>query len=620
MDRELLEYLLKIKNNHDYWFVTKQTLSDFYFVFLISEILYNFRKKGKNEKYPSYYTKSFSKISEFYPEYSKQTLSYETYRNTKIAQFFGLVSGDSKYNKCIATEAFTTIKSYVSTKLDLEFYSKIIERQLEKIVLNRTDLTESNSAIHLHPIIFIYKVCLELYKKTDSSIISFTELCVFIIRCKQYNDWKKCVELIILSRNYKNDKDYRNLVCEIMNTNSVKEIRFDSLFRNLSHLKYSDERKKEQRTVSLNDIKYINEIIEIYENAKIFERSYEESIKLLESSQYFKGYIDDGMEEKMDKNLILYGPPGTGKTYQTVIYAVSAIENKPYTILRNENYNDILSKYREYEDKGYIKMCTFHQSFGYEDFVEGIKPDLSADDIKYIIESGIFKEFCEIDTKGVHKVFIIDEINRANVSKVFGELITLIEPNKRLGANEEKKVVLPYSKKEFGVPSNLTIIGTMNTADRSITPLDSALRRRFEFIEILPDFNLFANVLIDNLNIEEMFDKINERIAVLYDREHAIGHAFLLELLEVPTLNKLSHIYKNRIIPLLQEYFYDDYEKIRLVLADNKKEKEEQFIQVIDINSNTIYEDGMDYDESNKQYIINADAFNNINSYEKIYK
>lgn len=280
------------------------------------------------------------------------------------------------------------------------------------------------------------------------------------------------------------------------------------------------------------------------------------------------------------------------------------------------------------------EFVTFHQSFSYEDFIEGIKPKLEDGEtnLDYEIKDGVFKKLClkaEIDSNNNYAIFI-DEINRGNVSSIFGELITLIEPDKRLEGENPLKVRLPYSKKEFGVPSNLYIIGTMNTADRSVEALDTALRRRFSFEEMMPQTELLTpsalyckllwkhkNIEWDDepfvseekdlfdllgvtqpflderkliwdemkkentpeklnyfdnyhenftgINLKTLLETINNRIEVLLDRDHFIGHSYFIN---VTSLEDLENTFKNNIIPLLQEYFYNDYEKIALVLGE----------------------------------------------------
>jgi hypothetical protein len=217
-------------------------------------------------------------------------------------------------------------------------------------------------------------------------------------------------------------------------------------------------------------------------------------------------------------------------------------------------------------------FTTFHQSFAYEDFVEGIKPNLNNDggtsELSYQIENGIFKDLClraQSDPDNNYAIFI-DEINRGNVSAIFGELITLIEPDKRLGATNEIKVRLPYSKTEFGVPKNIDIIATMNTADRSVEALDTALRRRFSFKEVMPQPSLLKDIQFEGFNLKEVLETINQRIAFLLDRDHTIGHSYFLDI-SSGDQKALKRVFKNKVIPLLQEYFYHDYEKIALILG-----------------------------------------------------
>ena len=337
--------------------------------------------------------------------------------------------------------------------------------------------------------------------------------------------------------------------------------------------------------------------------------------------------------DQISLNTILYGPPGTGKTYKSVIYAVAICEGyDDIQDIETEPFEDILKRYRNLKNEGRIAFTTFHQSYGYEEFIEGIKPELNADDesksISYVIEPGVFKSFCAAAKEHPDErfAFIIDEINRGNISKIFGELITLIEDTKRAGVPEAMEATLPYSKESFSVPDNVYIIGTMNTADRSIAMIDTALRRRFEFVEMMPDTAVLTNLGIDkikindeDLNIAKMLEIMNKRIEYLYDREHTIGHAFFTTLKNDASIESLEDVFKRKVIPLLQEYFYEDYEKIRLVLGDNGKEQKYQFI-VEEARENELFNGKTDFDLPDVRYKIQDDAFMKIESYKQIGK
>ena len=276
-----------------------------------------------------------------------------------------------------------------------------------------------------------------------------------------------------------------------------------------------------------------------------------------------------GQEKFCPPNTIFYGVPGTGKTYLTKAYSVAICGNKTVaeaiqsydSEFISEIYDAIKSEYNQLKDEGRIKFVTFHQSYSYEDFIEGLKPTLTNGNISYEIKAGVFKKFCDdARNKNCNCVFIIDEINRGNISKIFGELITLIEDDKR----EELYVTLPYSQEEFTVPKNVYIIGTMNTADRSIALLDTALRRRFNFVEMMPRPELLSEN-VDGVNLRGLLEGLNTRIETLYDRDHLIGHAYFIKC---ETLADIAEVFCNKIIPLLQEYFFDDYEQIQKVLGD----------------------------------------------------
>lgn len=303
------------------------------------------------------------------------------------------------------------------------------------------------------------------------------------------------------------------------------------------------------------------------------------------SSQGAK-FINRSRDINTFTNVILYGPPGTGKTYKL------------------QDYKSNLER----DDDCY--MVTFHQSFSYEEFIEGIKPEMiseesvgeqkSGGEIRYIIESGIFKKACDaaavkagyesledclLDSKEGRKakfgqalnegkfiLLCIDEINRGNVASIFGELISLIEAPKRLGAKDELTAILPYSKEEFGVPANLKIVGTMNTADRSIQLLDTAIRRRFEFEEMLPDYSLHFN----SEYARNILKRINSRLRCILNKDSQIGHSYLMHAY---TAKEIVREVIYRIIPLLEEYFYNDVDKVRFVLNEDKNTKYPFYIE-----------------------------------------
>lgn len=212
-------------------------------------------------------------------------------------------------------------------------------------------------------------------------------------------------------------------------------------------------------------------------------------------------------------------------------------------------------------------------------------------------------------------VLIIDEINRGNISRIFGELITLIEPSKRAGADEALEVTLPYSKKPFSVPSNVYLIGTMNTADRSLTGLDIALRRRFTFKEMPPKPELLDEKNIAGVNLGALLRKMNERIEVLLDRDHCLGHAYFISLKDGDPLEDLATIFRQQILPLLQEYFFEDWERIRWVLNDHRKSSEFQFIEKKDVKTDKLF--GAEINIGNQQMVfkVNNGAFSHIQSY-----
>ena len=258
---------------------------------------------------------------------------------------------------------------------------------------------------------------------------------------------------------------------------------------------------------------------------------------------------------RMADNLILYGPPGTGKTYEMQARMKAAFDKG--------------------EDSAFV---AFHPSYAYEDFIGGLRPIAAKNGAGIVVDfqKGPFLALCEKAHANPTQQFtlFIDEINRANVAKVFGELITLIEPSKRViagsKANDEGAwVTLPGLSARFGVPDNLNLVATMNTADRSIAMMDIALRRRFRFQECAPEPKRIEPAMVGAVELPALLQRLNDRLEYLLDRDHAIGHAVFMGL---TSLAELQQVLAQRVIPLLQEYFFEDMEKVRLVLTGNGKD------------------------------------------------
>jgi len=235
-----------------------------------------------------------------------------------------------------------------------------------------------------------------------------------------------------------------------------------------------------------------------------------------------------------------------------------------------DNQKNIILKYRLYP---LVEIVTFHPSYSYQDFVEGItvQTNEKTKSIEYVVKDGIFKKICKraIDNPDYNYVLIIDEINRGDISSIFGELFTLLEDSKRKDEDEELTINLPYSKDNKGnpeklsVPSNLYILATMNTVDKSIALIDVALRRRFDFIECMPNYDIDELKVYSDVNLPKLLKVINKRICVLKNEHYQIGHSYFLN---INNLDDLKKIIVKSIIPLLQEYFYDDWQSICAVL------------------------------------------------------
>lgn len=278
------------------------------------------------------------------------------------------------------------------------------------------------------------------------------------------------------------------------------------------------------------------------------------------------------------KQVILYGPPGTGKTYNAELICNELAARKAF----KKSFHNLNEVEKEIiiggVKNGLVRSCCFHPAYGYEDFIEGIKAKVINNQTVFENRDGIFKDICEEAKKDPEKNYylIIDEINRGDIARIFGELIMLIENGKR-----GKNIILPLSNSRFSVPENLYIIGTMNTADRSISLLDVALRRRFGFKELMTDYSLFSDKSFEGVPLAGWLESLNERICENLGRDARnlqIGHSYFLEKGKViNSLEKFKAIVKEDVIPLIEEYCYGDYDLISKILGksivDQKKQR-----------------------------------------------
>ena len=281
------------------------------------------------------------------------------------------------------------------------------------------------------------------------------------------------------------------------------------------------------------------------------------------------------------KQVVLYGPPGTGKTFTALRFATWWLlqsDGSPEArwILGSPNEQALWEKklMRGPGNAPRLQLVTFHPSYGYEDFVEGFRPVTQAGPstgLQLQLEDGVFKQFCRKAAADPERRFliIIDEINRGNVARILGELLTLLEGDKR-----GRMVRLAQSKQEFAVPPNVYLIGTMNTADRSIKLLDAALRRRFAFIEMLPEAELLSGVKVGDLELDDFLEELNQRIAETEGREKQIGHSYLLaDGKPMREIAQVANAFRYDILPLLQEYTFDDPSALQSLLGDRLVDK-----------------------------------------------
>ncbi|AMV18455.1 AAA family ATPase [Planctomyces sp. SH-PL14] len=279
--------------------------------------------------------------------------------------------------------------------------------------------------------------------------------------------------------------------------------------------------------------------------------------------------------------VILYGPPGTGKTH----WAESTARELAARDAFGMTYEDLTPEQRrevdgEGEQSGLVRFCCFHPAYGYEDFIEGLQPRGSDGPLGFVVKPGIFRRLCEEAAQAPKRMFylIVDEINRGDIPRIFGELLLLLEKSRR-----GLQVLLPMSRSAFSVPPNVRLIGTMNTADRSIALLDTALRRRFGFVELMPAYDTLRDTVIEGIPLAPWLQELNARICRHIGRDARnlqIGHSYLLEGGKpINTFTRLSRIVQDDIIPLLEEYCYEDFEVLQNILQAGLVDVEKQQVR-----------------------------------------
>lgn len=354
----------------------------------------------------------------------------------------------------------------------------------------------------------------------------------------------------VITKNY---NDGRNIDVDWQKVEPIKEWFGDGVLRTTVHCIMAADSyiKKALLMFTFADEPQDFSIYEGVEDEEIIEK--EES----RTAQDFP-VLNPRNRKKHPMNLILYGAPGTGKTYATAEYALAIIENREVSHEQKTKHERayLMGKYNNFVKNGRVVFTTFHQSYGYEDFIQGLRPNTDSETMSFSTVDGVFKKIAEkamLDPENDY-VIIIDEINRANISKVFGELITLIEEDKRWGELNAISITLP-SGEEFAIPNNLYIVGTMNSADKSISLIDTALRRRFEFVEVTPNYDV-----IENSDLRTILEALNKGLVDELDStDLLVGHAYFIG----KTMNDLVDIMNRAIIPLLYEYFYDNAKKVK---------------------------------------------------------
>lgn len=617
MDQILKDYLDEKLNeglDNNFWFMTKQTMTDFYFIFTTAKVVDTFNSKHTaSENFGKYYQRFFNEDSYLRDNYPRQGESENTYRNSIISEYLGLVKRDrgQDYGHAESTDAYKTIAKYITTADDLSNYKFIIDRQIEKLCLNINENAqgyEKFKDVKIFPVMLLYKIMFELIKQTGDSKLYFDEFCLFLFRTKKYSEWQNVLNLILAYRKKNIDAEYQNKIEKLLNDDNVSNIRFDALFATLENIELIRENNQSfyQIKNSESSLKYIENEIEIFEASKYCNNeSLEELQNFIRSDKYFVGNLDamfviqkskDEEERKMAKtveevldkenrikagfNKIYYGAPGCGKSH----HVANLMKNPDGT------------------EKNYVRV-TFHPEYTNYDFVGQILPMITGPNkVEYQFTPGPFTEALlraySSPTQAVY--LIIEEINRGNAAAIFGDLFQLLDrdktqfidddrnkPNNNWRASEysitnpnisaylkEKLEINDQEEFKISIPSNMIVLATMNSSDQNVFTLDTAFKRRWDFEQIPNDFtseDVYRNWYVPGTNVkwQNFVLAINDKIVTdketfQVNEDKRIGKYFVSSDCLTENIEKMSDVKEKakKFAFKVFEYLWNDVCKI----------------------------------------------------------
>lgn len=593
--KDYLETILTEGLFKNYWFMTKQTMSDFYFILNTARVVESYESNHmSNENFGQYYRRFFQENDELRTKYPKQASSDNTYRNAITAESLGLFSRDKQgYDSGVVTDAFKLLSRYIKTFGDSVKYKFIIDRQIEKLCLNVNDKIQNSNdlaGVKNFPVMFLYKILFELYKRTGDSTLYFDEFAVFLVRAKTYLEWEDVLNLILEFRNSLIDNQTKDMYEQVLNDNTSENIRFDSLISSLSNIESSQKQKRNYIRIknTFESIRYIENAIEIFENSIYMTiNESKEMFNFMKSDKYFIGNLDAGFtlikvpkneqdevcvmndidETKRIKgaeNVILYGVPGAGKSWT----------------IKHEYCND----------DEVMERLVFHPDYTYSDFIGQILPKLDDNqNIQYEFTPGPFTNLLKKAYKNPEKMYylVIEEVNRGNAPAIFGDIFQLLDRNDN-GESDYKITNQDIAKIVYGengkdkkvyIPSNMSILCTMNTSDQNVFTLDTAFQRRWNMRLIQNKFSLeeddrsFAKTKILDTSVtwENFFTSINDiilskNIRMTSAEDKRLGTHFVKEedlrfddyVGDDPVLKKQADRQNKKFAEKVLKYLWDD--------------------------------------------------------------